>query len=66
MSDWHSLTVLERDAMIREYAAEGEAAYLDGNTMADCPHRPRTSQQAIWWMRGFANAQQGSIIASAN
>lgn len=66
MNDWHSLSLIERDAMIREYTAEGEAAWLSGDSMADCPHKPCTSQQAIWWMRGFANAQQGSIIASAN
>lgn len=63
MTAWHLLSVHERDKITREYIAQGEAAYVAGGKLAECPYRA-DKQEAIWWRRGFGNAVMGAQIAN--
>lgn len=58
---WLEKSVQERDEIMRQYISEGEQAYMDKGQLSHCPYGLH-SQQAIWWKRGFMNAQLGAKI----
>jgi ribosome modulation factor len=65
MTDWHEMTVSERDALMRQFTLEGERAALADDNIKNCPYRS-SDQRAIWWRRGFGNAKLGAQLAASH
>lgn len=61
MTDWLEMSVTERDQAMRDIIKQGEDAFLRSGTIKDHSYKSE-SQQAIWWRRGFMNANLGSKI----